>query len=73
MRWSAIRILTELAALRPIGNPNLVSDVDVATHLARAALQSAAINVRVNIPMVDEAEAERLESELAALLQDMSD
>ena len=62
------QVLNELAALRPIGNPNLVSDVDVATHLAGAALQSAAINVRANIPLVDDAEASRLRSELASLM-----
>ena len=62
------QVLTELSALRPIGNPNLVSDIDVAKHLAQAALQSAAINVRVNVPLVDDREAERLEAELTGLL-----
>lgn len=61
------QVLNELAALGPICNRNLTSDIDVASHLARAALQSAAINVRVNIPLVDDAEAERLKSELESL------
>ena len=64
------QVLSELATLGSICNRNLTSDVDVATHLASAALQSAAINVRVNIPLVDEAAAERLESELASLTLD---
>ena len=67
------QVLSELAALRPIGNPNLASDVDVATHLAQAALQSAAINVRVNIPLVDDSKAERLEAEVTRLLLEDSE
>ncbi len=66
------QVLTDLAALRPIANPNLVSDVDVATHLAKAALKSAALNVRANVPLVDEREAERLEAELTHLLSEDS-
>ena len=64
------QLLNELAALGPICNKNLMSDVDVATHLAGAALQSAAINVRANIPLVGEAEAQRLEAALVSLTLD---
>ena len=64
------QVLNELAALGPICNKNLMSDVEVAEHLANAALQSAAINVRANIPLVDDAEADRLESELRSLMAD---
>ena len=66
------QVLTELAGLRAIGNPNLESDVDVATYLAQAALKSAAVNVRANIPFVDDSEADRLETELRQLLSEDS-
>ena len=48
------RVLRALERIRPISNPNLVSDVDVGLHLARAAMQSAALNVEVNLPFVPE-------------------
>lgn len=66
------QVLNELASLAPICNRNLTSDVDVASLLAQAALKSAAINVRVNIPLVDDSEADRLETELRQLLSEDS-
>jgi formiminotetrahydrofolate cyclodeaminase len=38
------------AHLAVLGNPNVLSDVHVARHLAWAALESAEENVRVNLP-----------------------
>ncbi len=54
-------------ALRQIGNPLLASDAEAAGHLARAALQAAAANVRANLPLMRSEEAEVFRRELAAL------
>ncbi|MHB9023346.1 MAG: cyclodeaminase/cyclohydrolase family protein [Armatimonadota bacterium] len=50
-------------------NPNLVSDVIVAAHLALAAFYSALINVRANLKFLDDAEfVQQMENELAPLV-----
>ena len=38
------------------GNPNVASDAGVAAILAEAAVRSAGLNVRVNLPGLDDAE-----------------
>jgi formiminotetrahydrofolate cyclodeaminase len=56
--------LAEEAA--PILNPSVISDVLVGALLARAALESAGVNVEINLAaMADKAAAERLSRELA--------
>ena len=45
---ACVRVLGLTRRLPRIGNPNAVSDVAVATHLAEAALQSALYNVDIN-------------------------
>jgi len=56
--------LAEEAA--PILNPSVISDVLVGALLARAALESAAVNVEINLAaMTDAATVERLSQELA--------
>ncbi|MFO0838862.1 MAG: cyclodeaminase/cyclohydrolase family protein [Phycisphaerae bacterium] len=63
----AHRVAADLKRLRMIANPNLASDVDAGGFLARAAMEAAVANVRVNLPLVDAPRRERLEAELAAL------
>jgi len=58
----AAAVLADLSRLRDIGNPRLRSDVDAAQHLAHAALQAAAANVRANLPLMS-AENQRLVAE----------
>jgi len=58
----AAAVLVDLSRLRDIGNPRLRSDVDAARHLAHAALQAAAANVRANLPLMS-AENQRLVAE----------
>jgi len=48
----AAAVLADLSRLRDIGNPRLRSDVDAGRHLAHAALQAAAVNVRANLPLM---------------------
>jgi len=61
-------VLGDLERLAPIANPNLRSDVEAATHLARAAMHAAAANVRVNLPLIAPEAAERINGELEQLL-----
>lgn len=62
------KVRLDLARLAPICNPNLASDVEVALHLAAAAMQSAAIMVRVNLPLLDPAQRGPIERELNQLV-----
>jgi formiminotetrahydrofolate cyclodeaminase len=64
------QVLGDLRRLGPIGNPNLRSDVEAAVHLARAAMQAAAANVRVNLPLLADKRARDIEVELERLLAD---
>ncbi len=57
----------DLAALAPLANPNLRSDVEVGLHLAEAAMRAAAINVRVNLPLLSAEARERIDAQLEAL------
>jgi formiminotetrahydrofolate cyclodeaminase len=61
------QVLDALKELRPIGNPLLVPDMEAATHLARAARQAAAANVRANLPLMSADSAAFIEKQLAAL------
>lgn len=61
-------VLGDLERLAPIANPNLRSDVEAATHLARAAMHAAGANVRVNLPLIAPEAAERINAELEQLL-----
>jgi formiminotetrahydrofolate cyclodeaminase len=55
--------LAEVAA--PLLNPSVISDVMVAALLAQAALESAALNVEVNLAaMTDANAADQLQREL---------
>jgi formiminotetrahydrofolate cyclodeaminase len=60
-------VITDLAELQQIGNPNLASDAAAAGHLARAALAAAAANVRANLPLLAPGDAATFEAQLAAL------
>ncbi|MBN1956060.1 MAG: glutamate formimidoyltransferase [Anaerolineae bacterium] len=56
-----------------LGNPNAITDAGTAAHLARAAFEGAALNVRINAGQVaDPVQAERWRAELGALQERMS-
>jgi len=62
------QVLADLRRLEPIANPNLRSDVEAAVHLAQAAMDAAAANVRVNLPLLPDAQAQQVGDELDQLL-----
>ena len=67
----AARLVALCAEILPGGNPNVVSDVGVAVLSARAALDGAALNVRINLALIrDAAFTERVGAELARLLDE---
>jgi formiminotetrahydrofolate cyclodeaminase len=64
------QVLRDLMALRAIANPRLLSDVEAGLNLIRAAIPTAAENVRVNLPFMHEPARSTAESTLARLLED---
>ncbi len=67
----SVRTARHLAALLPrlaeIGNRNLITDAGVAAHLVRAAFESAALNVQINLHALDDSgRIESLTDELAS-------
>ncbi len=61
-------VLEDLCRLAEIGNPNLRADVEAGAWMARAAMHAAAANVRANLPLLDEQQAETVAAELEHLL-----
>lgn len=59
-------VRTDVQRLREIGNPQLRSDAAAALHLAEAAWQAAAANVRANLPLLPPEEAQELERQLTS-------
>lgn len=57
---AALRIVDLAAGLLDSGNPNVISDVAVAASLARAALESAIVNIEINSSSIED-EATRAE------------
>ncbi|GAA4714670.1 hypothetical protein GCM10023215_67340 [Pseudonocardia yuanmonensis] len=66
----ADRIIGLTEWLRPIGNPNVVSDVAAAADAARAAASTARVNVEINLVGITDADAR---AELAAALTGVDD
>jgi len=64
----ARQVWSDLRRLEALGNPNLRPDVLAALELARAAGWAAAENVRANLPLLPEDQAERVSRELEQLL-----
>jgi len=65
----ALRLLELAQLLVSKGNPNLITDVGVGALLADAALQSAALNVQINLSYIkDEEFIKRTSSVLSSML-----
>ena len=62
------RVLYDLRRLEPLSNPNLRSDVQAGMHLTQAAMLAAAANVRVNLPLLPEQQANKVTEELDRML-----
>jgi formiminotetrahydrofolate cyclodeaminase len=57
----AVRLVELAEELAESGNPNVVSDVAVASSVARSALESAIVNIEINLAQIrSDAESERL-------------
>jgi len=71
----AATVLDLAERLAPIGNRNAISDVGVGALLAAAAIRGAALNVRINLPYLDDAEPLRDEaaSEIERLLSGLDE
>ena len=69
--WCMGRVATRLVELAEEmvepANPSVLSDVGVAAAAARAALSASVTNIVVNATFLDDAEAEPLRAEVAAL------
>ena len=48
----SLRVIELAEEILPLGNPHLISDVGVGALLAEAALEAAAINVRINLSYI---------------------
>jgi glutamate formiminotransferase/formiminotetrahydrofolate cyclodeaminase len=69
----SVEVLELAAEISSIGNTNALSDTGVAGHLAMAAIQSAALNVKVNASgLADRELTDRWQEELQRL-EDFSD
>ncbi len=62
---AAAATLTLAERIAPIGNPNALSDVGVAALLAVAAVSSAALNVRINLPYLPDDDRLRADADRA--------
>jgi len=62
------QVLADLRRLTDLANPSLRCDLQAALHLAGAAMQAAAENVRANLPLLPPEQRARVERELSALL-----
>jgi formiminotetrahydrofolate cyclodeaminase len=63
----AWRMRLDLENLARIANPLLHSDVTAAIHLALAAVQAAAANVRANLPLLGAERAREVEQQLQVI------
>ncbi|MBV8210337.1 MAG: cyclodeaminase/cyclohydrolase family protein [Burkholderiaceae bacterium] len=68
---ACVQVIDLALQAAPIGNRGVISDAGVASEAARAALRSAALNVHINAPSIEDAvfvasRRERLERALAS-------
>ncbi len=67
----SFEVLQHLGSLSRYGHKNCISDAGVAAYLAYAALKSAVMNVRINIPGLDDKEfADKAERTCVAFLEE---
>ncbi|HHX19005.1 MAG TPA: cyclodeaminase/cyclohydrolase family protein [Clostridiaceae bacterium] len=67
----SFEVLQHLGSLSRYGHKNCISDAGVSAYLAHAALKSAVMNVRINVPgLEDRAFAEKAERTCVALLEE---
>jgi formiminotetrahydrofolate cyclodeaminase len=70
---AATEILDLAESVIPLGNPNVVSDAAAAAAVARAALQTALLNIDANRTMIDDASLrDELDSAAAKIEQELA-
>lgn len=62
----------DVEELFTVGNPNLKADMESARAMAACAIEAALANVRANLPLLEEGERVRVESEIARLSAPLS-
>lgn len=62
---TSLDLLDRLRAVIETGRSHMLSDADIATSLAHASVTAALVNVRVNIPMIKDAERSQSLTEAA--------
>ncbi len=69
----AVDLMRQIDALVPTTNRMLKSDLGVAAVLCESAARAAAWNVRINLPLIDETNRQRIGDEVAKELQQVRD
>ncbi|MCP4405455.1 MAG: cyclodeaminase/cyclohydrolase family protein, partial [bacterium] len=71
---NALGILKLSETLVEKGNPNVISDLACAVHLANAAIAGAELNVKINLGSIEDAEfTAQIETELLRIQQEAKD
>lgn len=64
----SLEVICHLKSIALFGNKNSLSDAGVALHLAAAAVEGAALNVRINLPGIDD---EKIKSKALQEIKDI--
>lgn len=69
---TAVELLADLEAVIERGSPHVLSDAQIAATLAHASVTTALVNVRVNIPMIKDADRSHYLTEAADEIEKQS-
>lgn len=72
LAWLSLDLLDRLRAVIEHGRSHVLSDAEIAATLAHASVTTALVNVRVNIPMIKDADRTRLLNDKVAEIETRS-